>query len=167
MGYALYYGAEKEVNCIEFMARGRAARGLLSTLGAMARGRRMMVRGTAELLLMSVPKGIRGSLANTTAMGALNVPGLLHELAGFDDVTVEVTDSVIPENNGVFTFGGKPSKGPVDIKMDSGRLMQLLCGYADIAQLEGQEKAEIVNQLAAHKLLDRLPTLQCFTAEEY
>lgn len=100
-------------------------------------------------------------------MGALNVPGLLHELAGFDDVTVEVTDSVIPENNGVFTFGGKPSKGPVDIKMDSGRLMQLLCGYADIAQLEGQEKAEIVNRLAAHKLLDRLPTLQCFTAEEY
>ena len=81
-----------------------------------------MVRGTAELLLMGVPKGIRGSLANTTAMGALNVPGLLHELAGFDDVTVEVTDSVIPENNGVFTFGGKPSKGPVDIKMDSGRL---------------------------------------------
>ena len=167
LGYALYYGAEKEVNCIEFMARGRAARGLLSTLGAMARGRRMMVRGTAELLLMGVPKGIRGSLANTTAMGALNVPGLLHELAGFDDVTVEVTDSVIPENNGVFTFGGKPSKGPVDIKMDSGRLMQLLCGYADIAQLEGQEKAEIVNRLAAHKLLDRLPTLQCFTAEEY
>lgn len=45
--------------------------------------------------------------------------------------------------------------------------MQLLCGYADIAQLEGQEKAEIVNRLAAHKLLDRLPTLQCFTAEEY
>jgi len=167
LGYALYYGAEKEVNCIEFMARGRAARGLLSTLGAMAKGRRMMVRGTAELLLMGVPKGIRGSLANTTAMGALNVPGLLHELAGFDDVTVEVTDSVIPENNGVFTFGGKPSKGPVDIKMDSGRLMQLLCGYADIAQLEGQEKAEIVNRLAAHKLLDRLPTLQCFTAEEY
>lgn len=27
LGYALYYGAEKEVNCIEFMARGRAARG--------------------------------------------------------------------------------------------------------------------------------------------
>lgn len=167
LGYALYYRDEKEVSCGEFMARGRAARGLLSALGAMAAGKKMTVRGTAELPLMGIPKGMRGRLADTTAMGALNVPGLLRALAGFDDVTVEVADSVIPENNGVFTFGGRPAKGPGDIKMDSGRLMQLLCGYADIARLEGQGRAEAVSRPAADKLLERLPALSCFTVEEY
>lgn len=166
-GYALYFDYEGQISNIEFMAEGRAAACILSSLGAKGRGKKLSLRGPIGLCSLRLPSCFKAAWADTTAMAALNVPGLLHELAGFDDVTVEVTDSVIPENNGVFTFGGKPSKGPVDIKMDSGRLMQLLCGYADIAQLEGQEKAEIVNQLAAHKLLDRLPTLQCFTAEEY
>lgn len=167
LGYALYFDYEGQISSIEFMAEGRAAAGMLSFLGAKGRGKKLSVRGPIDLCSLRLPACFKTDWTDTTAMAALNVPGLLHELAGFGDVTVEVIDSVLPENNGVFGFDGERTNAAADMRMDSGRLMQLLSGYMDIIQLEGVGCTEVLNRSAADRLADRLPALPCFTAEEY
>ena len=166
-GYALYFDYEGQISSIEFMAEGRAAAGMVSFLGAKGRGKKLSLRGPAGLGAVRLPACFKADWADTTAMAALNVPALLRGLAGFNDVTVEVEDSVIPENNGVFAFDGERTSAPADIKLDSGRLMQLLSGYMDIIQLEGDGRVRVLSRRAADMLAERLPALPCFTAEEY
>ena len=168
LGYALYFDYDGQLSSIEFIVENRAAAaGILSFLGARGKGEKLSLRGPIDLCSLRLPACLKMAWADTTAMAALNVPGLLHELGGFDDVAVEVADSVIPENNGVFGFDGERKSVPADVRMDSGRLMQLLSGYMDIIQLEGEGCAEVLNRSAADRLVDRLPALPCFTAEEY
>ncbi len=61
--------------------------------------------------------------------GIINIQRLLSETAAECPLTVQVTDSIFPENCGVFDFCGLKKQQPPDVILTSGELLQTLAGY--------------------------------------
>ncbi len=159
--YAVYYITEDKLIVPEIMGSPSDISPLMHTLAHMVQS----IQLTVKLPAGTPVDGFAAEILPWGAMAALNVPALLKEVCGFDDIAVHVTDPVIPENNGIFAFNGSPAAAP-HLRLDAGRLMQLLSGYKDIRALAEQGLAELLSP-AAKMLSERLPALPCFTADEY
>ncbi|MGN0791912.1 MAG: GNAT family N-acetyltransferase [Christensenellales bacterium] len=159
--YAAYYITDDQLLVPEIMGNDAHAALLMEHLAAMAQGRKL----TIKTFRGPVPDGFTAEISPWGAMAALNAPALMREVCGFDDISVEITDPIIPENNGIFTFSGAVAPS-AHIKLDAGRLTQLLVGYQDILSLIKSGYAEVLSPEAL-LLGERLPALPCFTVEEY
>lgn len=159
--YAVYYITDTKLTVPEIMGSPCDIALLMQTLAAMARNRELTIKVPAG----HIPDGFAADVGPWGAMTALNAPALMKEICGFDDIAAEITDPVIPQNNGIFAFDGNPAHA-AHIKLDAGRLMQLLSGYADISALAEQGHAELISP-NADMLMERLPALPCFTVDEY
>jgi len=159
--YAIYYITDDKLMVPEIMGSPADTVSLMHTLAHMARHRELTVKLPANAFI----EGFTTETRPWGAMSALNVPALLKEICGYDDIAVQVADPVIPQNNGIFAFDGSLASAP-HLRLDAGRLMQLLSGYADIRTLAEQGHAELLAP-AADILAERLPALSCFTVDEY
>ena len=121
--YAAYYITDDQLLVPEIMGNDAHAALLMEHLAAMAQGRKLIIKTFRG----PVPDGCTAKISPWGAMAALNAPALMREVCGFDDISAEITDPIIPENNGIFTFSGAVAPS-AHIKLDAGRLTQLLVG---------------------------------------
>ena len=72
------------------------------------------------------------------AMGSItNIQKLLFEYGSSCPFIIKVTDTFIPENNGIYDFSGNVSLKAPDLELTSGQLLQALSGYKVPALLRG------------------------------
>lgn len=159
--YAVYYITDDRLMVPEIMGSHDDIVSLMHTLAHMARHRELTVKLPANAFI----EGFTTETRPWGAMSALNVPALLKEICGYDDIAVQVDDPIIPQNNGTFAFDGSPAAIP-HLRLDTGRLMQLLSGYCDIRTLAEHGNAELLAPIS-DILTERLPALPCFTVDEY
>lgn len=159
--YAIYYLADTVLAAPEVIGDPANTAPVLHHLAAVAGHRQLSIKLPAG----RIPEGFVGNTLPCGAMTALDVPALLRKICGFDDISLAITDPIIPQNNGIFTFSGIPASHP-QLRLDAGRLMQLLSGYADIDTLAANGHATLLSPVS-HTLMTRLPSLPCFTVEEY
>ena len=159
--YAVYYMTDDKLIVPEIMGQQTDILPLLHTLAAMA-GRREL---TIKMPSGSIPEGFDGCIHPWGAMTALNAPVLMKEVCGNSHIAAEISDPVIPQNNGIFAFDGTPAPA-AHIRLSTGRLMQLLSGYMDISALLSQGQAELLLP-AEQSLAEQFPLLPCFTVDEY
>lgn len=159
--YAVYYITDDKLTVPEILGVPKDTLPLLNTLAAMAGSRGLSVKVPPETEF----DGFARELRPWGAMTALNLPALMKELCDSARIAAEISDPVIPQNNGTFSFDG--AEAPfAHIRLDSGHLMQLLSGYMDINALAAGGHAELLHPDA--KLLNELlPAMPCFTVEEY
>ena len=159
--YAVYYITDDKLTVPEIMGASADILPLLHTLAAMAGNRELTIKMPSG----PIPEGFHGRIRPWGAMTALNAPSLMKEICGNSHVAAEITDPIIPQNNGIFAFDGSPAS-TAHIRLSAGRLMQLLSGYADVSALISQGYAELLLP-AEHLFAEQLPPLPCFTVDEY
>lgn len=160
-GYAIYYITDDKLMVPEIAGSSTAIQPLLHTLAAMADNRELTIKMPSD----HIPEGFDCCVRPWGAMTALNVPALMKEIGGFSDIAAEITDPVLPQNNGIFAFDGAPASAP-HLRLSAGHLMQLLSGYADISVLLEHGHVDLLSP-KADILTERLPALPCFTVDEY
>lgn len=159
--YAVYYITADKLAVPEIMGARKDMLRLMHTLAAMAENREFSAKVPADFDFDGFTKELRP----WGAMAALNVPALMKELCGISCIAAEVSDPIIPQNNGIFAFDGS-SAPSAHIKLDAGRLMQLLSGYTDIDTIITQGHGKLLSS-DAKLLAEHLPPTPCFTVEEY
>ncbi len=159
--YAAYYLTDTQLYAPEVMGAPAHTLPLMQALAATAGSRSLAIKLPAG----HIPQGFTGETRPCGAMAALNVPRLLEELCGRPDIALEVADPVIPQNNGIFAMDGSPASTP-QLRLDAGRLMQLLSGYMDIATLAAHGHATLLSPVSS-RIAELLPSLPCYTVEEY
>ncbi len=103
-----------------------------------------------EEMLARLPKGsvvklppdvqIAGTLLPWGVMIPVDVPYLLRALCGRKDAfRLEVIDTMMPWNNGVFDGAGNSAAQSATDTLSAGRLMQFLCGYLPFQNMFLQE----------------------------
>ena len=159
--YAVYYITDNELTVPEIIGTSTGTLSLMNTLAAMAENRKLTIKTPSG----PIPEGFDVTVRPWGAMTVLNAPALMKEVCGCSHIAAEIIDPVIPKNNGIFAFDGSPSS-TAHIRLNAGRLMQLLSGYADISTLISHGHAELLSPVE-RMLLELLPALPCFTVEEY
>ena len=159
--YAIYYFTESQVAVPEIMGSPQGVLPLMHTVAAMATNRKLTIKAPMDWAF----DDFTSTISPWGAMTALNAPALMNELCGSSHLAAEISDPVLPQNNGVFSFDGTPAS-TAHIRLETGRLMQLLSGYADISALLSQGHAELLAPIA-DTLIECLPSCPCFTVEEY
>ncbi len=103
-----------------------------------------------EAMLARLPKGsvvklppdvpIKGGLQPWGVMIPVDVPRLLRALCEEPSAfRLEVLDSMMPWNNGVFDAAGNKVSDPATDTLSAGRLMQFLCGYLPFQESFSQQ----------------------------
>lgn len=162
-GYAFYYQTEESLLCVEAVAEAGCYYSLMEGLLAMGKGLAFSAKLPPELYL-SFPFG-KVTRKQKGVMGLCNGSALLKALDLDIPYGLKVTDSVVPENNGIFDFKGNPYiKEPV-FEISAGRLMQVLVGYHSLRELKkdilifDEKKFDAIDML--------LPKQNCYIIDEY
>ncbi len=102
------------------------------------------------------------------ALRTLDVAGLLKTLDIDSDITISVSDDILPHNNGCFSVRGTPSTDTPAVHMDAGAFSQWICGYRSLSRLSGEEgQVTIRDPKSVQKLDNLLPVLPCYLFERY
>ncbi len=99
------------------------------------------------------------------AMGVSNVSQLLSAL-GLSGGAVEVTDAIVPENQGTYDLDGKRIAAPPQLSIPAGRLAQWAMGYCTIQDLAAMGRATVLDP-AIVTVMDALPPCPCYCIDEY
>ena len=100
-------------------------------------------------------------------MGVGDVRGLLRALGRDHGFRIEIFDPVIPANRGIFDLNGKTAEGAPQLRIESGRLAQFLCGFHSLAELCGASLAEAPDPDAVTALDALYPKQNCYIVDEY
>lgn len=162
-GYAYYYKTEEMLLCVEAFAEPGYYHRIMQGLFALAEGCRFSAKLPPELYvafpfakLNRKQKGV---------MGLCNVSALLEALQLSIPYTVQITDSVIAENNGIFAFTGKKSEQPPVCVISAGHFLQVLIGYRSLEEI--QKEVQILDEAAFADLDILLPKRHCYIIDEY
>ncbi len=171
VGYSFFTGAARGIECPETLAFEHSAYPALISMVAEAAGSHDI---TVSLppdvfegeMAPPVPEGATLATVERTAAGVTDVCSLLRATRA-DGYAVEVLDPVLPENRGVYDISGEPTNAPPRLRLDSGRLAQLVFGYRSAAELIAQGEATPLDRTAAAELDALLPRRACYCIDEY
>ena len=127
--YIIYHKTESTVEILEIAGRFNRIEELLCSFNLPIKGKLPSNFPTEHL---------RGSIstAHGNMGGIMNVQKFLEEI-GFDcPMLVEITDSIIPHNNGIFDLYGNKHNKKADVTLTSGELLQTVAGYKVHTALE-------------------------------
>ena len=160
-GYAFYYKTETELTCVEAVAEEYAAlmEGLLREAEGLAFSAKLPPETDVAFPFTNTERKQKG------VMGLCNAPALLHALQLEIPYAFRLTDTVIPENNGVFDFQGNPSADEPVFEISAGHLLQVLVGYHSLAEIK--ENLKIFDEEKYKELDAFLPKQKCYIIDEY
>ncbi|MBR5558911.1 MAG: GNAT family N-acetyltransferase [Oscillospiraceae bacterium] len=165
-GYCYYFTDDKSVLGEECVAlNDNAFCRLAAALANLAQGLELTIKLPTDHL-PTLPQAYTETKP-WGCMGIAHLPTLLNLFGGQDGFSIEVTDPVVPANNGIFDLKGQPTTLPPQVSLSIGRLAQWLSGYRSLAQLAVEGNAAIHDDAAAAKLDQLLPTQNCLCSEEY
>ncbi len=124
-GYAFFYLLEEELICVEAVATNTQYPHLIQTL---------FYIGYQKKCSIKLPPN--ASLTNYTILvqkkgvaGAIHISNLLASLELSSNITIQISDTIIPENNGIFTMQGASSTKPPALEISISILLPILFGY--------------------------------------
>ena len=160
-GYAFYYKTETELTCVEAVADEKCYPMLMEGLRKEADGLVFYAKLPPEMKLPFA----KTERKQKGVMGLCNASALLQALQLELPYAFRLTDTVIPENNGVFNFRGKPSAEAPVFEISAGHLLQVLVGYHSFAEIRNELK---IFDEEKYKELDAfLPKQKCYIIDEY
>lgn len=162
-GYAFYYRTEQEMTCVEVLAEDGYYHSLLEGLFAWAEGLAFSAKLPPERYL-SFPFA-KLERKQKGVMGFCNVAALLKALELQIPYSLQVVDTVLPENNGVFDFRGNLVKDTPVFTISAGHLLQALVGYASLEEL--REELQIFDEERFQEIHALLPKQDCYIIDEY
>lgn len=168
VAYCVYMENDTAVIAEEVCAKNNCSRDkLLLAIAHMAKECRHTIIKLPPKLIHTLPHGFTASFTPRGVMGAANISALLKHIAGFDDISVKVTDNIVSLNCGAYKFDGTKALSPCDIETDSGHLLQFLSGFSSIYDIVKGGFCRVLNSSVIDILDKRLPKLDCYVVEEY
>ena len=160
-GYAFYYEMEKEINCVEVVAEDDYWAQLLEGLISCYQDKFITAKLPPEIdiILENVERKQKG------VMGLCNISLLLKQLDLDIPYTFSLKDSVVPENNGLFTFQGERSDENPVFEIEAGTLLQILVGY--FALSECKDRTTVFDETKFNEIDRKLPKQKCYIIDEY
>lgn len=168
VGYSFFSEASEGIESPETLAfDGQVYNALISCVVGAAGQRDVIFALPPDVFTEgTIPQGAQLSTVPRTAAGVTDVPALLHA-TGCRGYAIEVVDPVLPENSGVYDISGKPAAGPARLRLDPGRLAQLVFGYKTAAELITEGHAAALDGTAAAEFDALLPCRSCYCVDEY
>lgn len=166
LGYCVYYITPERLHAEECFAKdGETLALLLQALCHEAKGRKLHVKLPPDAKA-DLP-GADLSTRQQGVMGIADVSQTLRILVGDASFVFEIIDNTVPGNTGIWDGAGKPSDRKPQIRLESGRLGQFLCGYRSLRALDQDQQATILDKNAARELDTAFPEKICFITDEY
>lgn len=166
-GYAVFYCTESILQAVETVAQNDAIyQKLIEGICCYGEGKKLSVKLPEEVCVKAnslyeevVEKGVTGILDVQKLMSTLCT-----EQKGY---AIQIEDTVIQKNNGVFDLNGTATTKPADIKLSIGHAVQLLFGYCSLAELQQQNAVEIYHSENAKKIEQYYSKQKCYIVDEY
>lgn len=170
-GYAIYQETENGVHGEEVIASGKDNQeALLTALLSQVGTKACHVKLAPDFSRPWMPEEMDATweIRPQGVMGVANVERLLAETsANHPPLILELTDPLVPENNGVFTSNGLRSVKTPQICLSVGRLAQLLCGYKSAQELATEGFLSASDASVLREWDQRYPKQSCFIVDEY
>lgn len=161
--YAFYYQTDTEILCVESVAEDGYWENLMEGLFALGAGLKFSAKLPPEVeisypfaILERVPKGV---------MGLCNAAALLNALDLNIPYGCKIKDHVVPDNNGIFDFKGKPYAGEPVFEISAGHLLQVLVGYYSLNELK--HEISVYDVAKFDEINQYLPKQSCYIIDEY
>lgn len=162
--YCIYFDYPDSILGEELAANNeKAYRAIYNGMRAASAGKKYTLRTAADAPLPD--NGAQTSVMPRGVVGAVNVPLLLSSL-GLSGCSLEILDSAVPENCGVYDLSGKTTDKAPQLRIEAGRLAQWALGYRSIDDVVASGEAELLGNeiLPVMKALSPCP---CFIFDEY
>ncbi len=162
-GYAFYYEMQNQLICPEAVANPGFYNALLEEIFALANGREVSVKLPPDIDI-SQQFGCK-KLSLKGVAGVCNIGGIFKKMEISCPYPIEISDPIVPENNGVFSFDGTKKVAKPAIKIDAGHFLGVIMGYASLEEVKpfvtifNQDGYEFINQA--------LPKCKCYIIDEY
>jgi len=162
-GYAFYYQMEDAFLCVEAAAEDGYYKPLMEGLMTKAVGLRFLAKLPADVTV-ELPF-TKTEVKQKGVMGLCNAAALLEALELEIPYGIQIKDHIVPENNGIFDFKGKPYTDKPVFEITAGHLLQVLVGYYDLEEL----KNEIIvhDEKKFEEIRALLPKQNCYIIDEY
>lgn len=160
-GYAFFYLLEMELVCVEAIATSTQYPHLIQTILEIGYQKKCSIKLPPNIPL----KNHTFTIQKKGVAGGIHMPHLLASLQLISTITIQISDTIIPENNGIFTLQGVRSTKPPALEISISLLLPILFGY-DTFQNQ-KEHITIHSCDEFQQLNDLLPLYPCYVIDEY
>ena len=162
-GYCFYFDTPEFVHMEEFITENEQEEILFIEYGKkLAFGKKLHIKLPYNTKFSNNLK-----IEPHSVMGLINAQKLLSILGNHLPYTIEITDAIVNKNQGIYDMqGNKTNKSP-QIKIESGRFLQWISGYASLKELAQKEQAILLDEQAAYELDKLFPKVPCRIIDEY
>ncbi|MCI8342316.1 MAG: GNAT family N-acetyltransferase [Firmicutes bacterium] len=165
-GYGVYYDTPEMVYGEEIIAAdSENEQKVVDALTYIGNGKTVKIKLPPDTKSFS-PQG-KITTAPRNVLGLANVRELLKAVGHGLDFAVEVSDSVVPENNGVFSLKGEKTNRAPAFSTTAGNITQWLVGYRSIKELKSEGNAVVHNDDEVSVLDASFPKEVCHIIDEY
>lgn len=167
IAYTFFYEVDdddKKLFAVECVAKENHYPDLIAYLLAFAKERTCSLKLPPDLQLENFPHHIELERKQKGVAGCVNIASLLQSLKLDCDISLEILDDIIPENNGIFDMQGNRTKNSPTCKVEVGKFLPVLMGYEP---LERENCTEIYNENKLITLQNILNTCICYIIDEY
>ncbi len=166
LAYAVYYDTEEMLHGEEIVSLNQhAEQKIVNKLIHLGEGKKVKIKLPPDTKSISNQGVVTISPRNV--LGLANVSHLLRAVGNNLSIAIEIEDSVVKENNGIFNLKGEKTKELPVFKTTSGNLIQWLCGYKSIEELSNEGSLEVYNKPGAEVLDNLFPKQACHIIDEY
>jgi len=162
-GYAFFYLLENQLICPEAVANNGHYEGLLDEIFALANGREVSVKLPPDI---EIPPIFGKTISRQKGVaGVSNISAILKKLDISCPYKIECYDSIVSENNGIFSFDGTKGDGKPAIKIEVGHFLGVLMGYVSLNDVSSF--VTIYNKEGYDFINQALPKCKCYIVDEY
>lgn len=162
-GYAFFYDYNSEITAVEVVAEVGYYESLLAELFSWKENTKVSAK-LPTCVDLEVPFATKERKQKGVA-GLVSAKKFLEELQLNCPYTMEIVDTFVAENNGIFTFSGQKSTKPPVIKWEVSTFVQVLVGYYSLDEV--REKIEVFDEEAFSYINQMLPKEHCYIIDEY
>ncbi len=162
-GYAFVYLMENQLVCPEAVANEGYYDKLIKEIVAVANGREVSIKLPPDVEV--APEFGERILRQKGVAGVCNISAILKKLEIECPYKIEIFDSIVPENNGIFHFDGTKTHAQAAIKIEAGHFLGVLMGYVSLDDVS--QFVTIYNQDGFDYINRALPKCKCYIIDEY
>lgn len=163
-GYCFYFDKPEFVHMEEFITESKEEETLFIEYGKkLALGKKLHIKLPYDSAVLSnnlIPEP-------HSVMGLTNVQKVLSILGNHLPYTIEIIDSIVNKNQGIFDMCGNKTTGFPQIRIETGRFLQWISGYTSLKELEQKEQVLLLDKKAAYELDELFPKIPCRIIDEY
>lgn len=166
LAYAIFFENQEKLLAIEVIADDEdVAKALLFGLANQAKGRQLEITMPPDSTVTI--SGLTEKIAPQGVCALVNLERFLALVGKKLPISMEITDVIVPENNGIFNFSGEKLATLPAFSTTSGFLLQGLLGYHSFAQLKNQGNLRVYDHHVMEILEKQFPAQTCYILESY